>query len=709
MLLIFLLVFAFVHQSVTNKLTAEEAERTQRYMERGSRAISESLLSAYMTMGKLSSYATVQSLTTAQVKQPIHFAQMLKLQNELKSLFSSEEWLLTVQVFINTDRGIAIFPDGVLHDVRTAFEDGRFGVDALSYDAFCVLLQTAYNRKLQIQQCAGTFSFHTSTQRDGAATTAVCFVHKLTLPSSRAEAYVIAWLDVEALRTAIAGDAQVSGLFSLFADEALLYSTQPGMDSISPYVARQHIPTLNATLLSVQIQGTPLYGMLALPDEVVAEKTAALTSLLYILLSVFLALSLLLFVVFLITVLWPLDKLVKRMKPSEGNIFSEIHRHLDDADAQALNSALRQLLFGFTENKEVQSVIRLLSSREDGGLWYVWIVSGPFRDSQAWLPVREMMAKQYRQINIISVDASNLAGILCLNAQDAARLPELCTQTLAELRARYDGVGTFAMGLCREGTRLIDLNVAFVKAQRALRIAVWWQSPDAVCVDDWGVAAEYRLPYADLEQLYHLIIQGNGVSAVDCLERYAARLFGSQYRDRKPPVLYKQFQHDILGVLLRVSAHMDIFTLMHPFMDEEEHSDFTNFITQIREVVRYTAEQMALQEEGQSQTLSGQMVEYLQAKYANMDMSLSLLAEQFHISEQHCSAFFKDKIGTNFSTYLEALRLAHAKQLLSDGFAVREVSLKVGYASANTFTKAFKRRIGLTPSDWLDVQRRGER
>lgn len=54
----------------------------------------------------------------------------------------------------------------------------------------------------------------------------------------------------------------------------------------------------------------------------------------------------------------------------------------------------------------------------------------------------------------------------------------------------------------------------------------------------------------------------------------------------------------------------------------------------------------------------------------------------------------------SFSSYLEQRRMARACELLKDGVAVKETAEKVGYCSDYSFRRAFKRVVGIPPSDF---------
>ena len=98
---------------------------------------------------------------------------------------------------------------------------------------------------------------------------------------------------------------------------------------------------------------------------------------------------------------------------------------------------------------------------------------------------------------------------------------------------------------------------------------------------------------------------------------------------------------------------------------------------------------------------------YMQANLAK-EMSLSVLADEFHLNAQYISQLFKNEIGVNFLVYLTSIRMEKAKKLLlSTSLSGAEVAEQSGYGDYRVFTKVFKKSEGITPSqyrrDFLDV------
>lgn len=89
----------------------------------------------------------------------------------------------------------------------------------------------------------------------------------------------------------------------------------------------------------------------------------------------------------------------------------------------------------------------------------------------------------------------------------------------------------------------------------------------------------------------------------------------------------------------------------------------------------------------------------------NLDKDLSLvrLAELNHFNPSYLSRFFKQETGTNLSEFIDDCRIRKAKELLGNtDLMVREVSLRVGYEAAHSFTRLFKKLTGMTPQEYRE-------
>jgi len=99
--------------------------------------------------------------------------------------------------------------------------------------------------------------------------------------------------------------------------------------------------------------------------------------------------------------------------------------------------------------------------------------------------------------------------------------------------------------------------------------------------------------------------------------------------------------------------------------------------------------------------LMGKVKKYLQHNYMIHDISLDSVSAILNLNASYFSSLFKRTFQVNFLDYLTDLRMDAAKELLKDPLrSTAEVANMVGYDSANYFTRAFKKKVGMTPTDY---------
>jgi AraC-like DNA-binding protein len=114
----------------------------------------------------------------------------------------------------------------------------------------------------------------------------------------------------------------------------------------------------------------------------------------------------------------------------------------------------------------------------------------------------------------------------------------------------------------------------------------------------------------------------------------------------------------------------------------------------------------AISEEKSSQKISlyEGVKSYVEEHYTDAAMSVNDIAEQYKVSPASLSKQFKEAEGENLSQYINRVRLEHAKMLLLDNVKLEEVAQRSGYGSQRTFLRIFKQYIGVTPSQYRDLE-----
>ncbi|MDR1771342.1 MAG: AraC family transcriptional regulator [Hungatella sp.] len=92
-------------------------------------------------------------------------------------------------------------------------------------------------------------------------------------------------------------------------------------------------------------------------------------------------------------------------------------------------------------------------------------------------------------------------------------------------------------------------------------------------------------------------------------------------------------------------------------------------------------------------------IHYLYAHYSE-PITIQTMAEHFHLHPAYYGNLFRRVTGITFKQYLLTLRLNHAEDLLKSGeYSVTEVAAQCGFPDIFYFSKLFKEKKGISPSN----------
>jgi YesN/AraC family two-component response regulator len=94
---------------------------------------------------------------------------------------------------------------------------------------------------------------------------------------------------------------------------------------------------------------------------------------------------------------------------------------------------------------------------------------------------------------------------------------------------------------------------------------------------------------------------------------------------------------------------------------------------------------------------------YIDGHYSD-NLSLEFLAHTVYQSKFHLSRAFKTELGVGINSYLNAVRINAAKELLvATNMSVAEISEAVGYSYPHYFINLFKKETGKTPKQFRQL------
>ncbi len=93
--------------------------------------------------------------------------------------------------------------------------------------------------------------------------------------------------------------------------------------------------------------------------------------------------------------------------------------------------------------------------------------------------------------------------------------------------------------------------------------------------------------------------------------------------------------------------------------------------------------------------------QYVQSHYADHELCIELLCRKFGYSPSYLSHLYKQEQGESLVDELTRIRVQAAKKLLSGtNDTITDVAQQVGYNSAWTLTRAFRRQDGISPTQY---------
>lgn len=99
--------------------------------------------------------------------------------------------------------------------------------------------------------------------------------------------------------------------------------------------------------------------------------------------------------------------------------------------------------------------------------------------------------------------------------------------------------------------------------------------------------------------------------------------------------------------------------------------------------------------------LTERAIAYIEQHYSDPDLSFRRLCEALYVSSSYLSKIFKQDTGDTFVDYLTKIRIQKALLLISSpDHRMYEIASLVGYKSQHYFSAAFKRILGVTPSEY---------
>ena len=728
---IFFIMQLFAYHQFAEQLRDEFVQKQQVYLSRGATAV-EAGFNLYRStqLEAVQDLERIQKLSAGKLTKNDH-AHMLVLKEKLVSILGHRLDATPFFLVFANQNGAAVTTETMYSNLREAIAKENLYFGGMSYDELTAFLNTnASSSYLTVHANVLPFGQGSMTSRTAKPTLVI--VQRMNGSPITYPVYALWMYQTSALHDAISNGSDTSDFFALSFGDKLLYSTDPDVDVQAFSLPVTYDAARGLTYFRVTLSSLGLTACLALEDSVVLSSLESFSTLRTILLVSFLILAAVLLLLVLFYFVRPLNRLYQRAIHSseeaqeERNVFTQLEKHIDSLsqDRQQMKKKLehwdkllhRSLLVRLMRGEPLPpSSAEMLSSMEYSAGNHTFRVAlvGCLRSGSHGMANAKPLLDEYMQECSFPLYAwiyDTYAALVFPDdflegAQKDEALAAYLENMYRELSRRLQLTEPFVVAVGLEHRDIRNLHLSFEEAKAAYYDARHWQRTGVVFYEVYSAGQSlYSLTYDELNRLFNLLSIGDADEAIAYLDTLAARLGGSSSHPLEEWLL-RQFSTEIRGVALRVSVKYQEPSILRTFPTVHDFVTLQEWLDLAHTAFRYIC-QIAQTTQGGERQLSDELLHYISQYYNDSAISLTTVAEAFSMSERSLSRYFKDRMQDTFSSILEKYRLSEAeKLLLADDSTLRVVAEKVGYANSSTFLKAFKRRYGLTPSEWVQQAR----
>ncbi len=121
-------------------------------------------------------------------------------------------------------------------------------------------------------------------------------------------------------------------------------------------------------------------------------------------------------------------------------------------------------------------------------------------------------------------------------------------------------------------------------------------------------------------------------------------------------------------------------------------------------ILKKVCEHIDTHKRSQGEKLKDDIVEFIKNNYHDVNLCVSVVADNFGFTPTYLSKQFKEQMGESLLDYINRFRLDKAKQLLKDlELSITDIASEAGYNNSNAFIRVFKKYEGITPGKYRNV------
>jgi two-component system response regulator YesN len=313
-------------------------------------------------------------------------------------------------------------------------------------------------------------------------------------------------------------------------------------------------------------------------------------------------------------------------------------------------------------------------------------------------------------LHLVDLESDKIIFIITLPDKSLSNqkkhIEQIFTRLKVQVRSEYRISITVSLGSLFED--LMDVGRSFDEAKYALDYTAAQQNTDILWYESAVTEATTYYYPLDLElKLINAVKTGESEES----SRIVAQVFKQNFTERQLSTeMAHQLINEMKGSLYKLLdpkllQDMPLSENLKKQVEELKLSDSPEQVQgELERLLESFCQSVRKQKRESDHEMIQQVKDYIHEMYKDADLSLYRISEAVGRPEKYISQLFKERTGENLSDYLESVRFKKASELLAQtDKTIDEISQCVGYNSAQSFRRAFKRISGITPTSYRDT------